>query len=181
MITAEKSLSDIKCDALGLGWLSGMRLTAELSLIPNSVDMRRDWNFRLDNWADPEIELYRVALSSGEGERRFPALISLNGRQDVEVELFTRLEQIILPGQTSITLLRPPVAGSVEARGPGWPQEIDVSVDGRVVSLSEPLSTYTRVFYRPIMTLRLAEPWRMVERENLAEVDWSVVFEEQPA
>lgn len=181
MITAEKSISDVKCDALGLGWLSGVRLTAELSMINLAMDMRRDWNLNLDNWAAPETELYRVALSSGEGERRFPALVAFNGRQDVQVELFHKLEQVIMPGQTSITLLRPPRDGSVEGRGPGWPEEVDVTVNGRVVSLAEPLTTYTRIFYQPIMKLRLAEPWRMVEREHMVEVDWSVVFEEQPS
>lgn len=177
----ERSLSNIKCDALGLGWLSGMRLTAEVSPIAAAMDMRRDWNFRLDNWAFEEAELYRVGLSSGEAERRFPALCTMFGREDVQVELFTKFTEVILPGQTSITLRRPPRVGSVEAKGPGWKEEIDFSVAGRTVSLLEPRDVYVRVFYQPVLTLRLAEPWRMVERENMAEVDWQAVFEEQPA
>jgi hypothetical protein len=172
--------SKIRAPALGLGWLSGIDLSAELTPADGAVDMRQDVNFRWDNWAYEENDLYFVTLSSGEGEHRFPALCEMWGREDVEIELFIKFNQVILPGQTSITLRRPPVAGSVSVKGTGW-DDLDFTIDDRVVTLSEPPPSYGRVFYLPRLTLRLRGEWRMRQIEQSGAVDWQAPFAEQPA
>ncbi|MBY5684822.1 hypothetical protein HFO32_22120 [Rhizobium leguminosarum] len=172
--------SKIRAPALGLGWLSGMDLTAELAPADGAIDMRQDVNFRWDNWAYEENDLYFVTLSSGEGEHRFPALCEMFGREDVEVELFTKFNQVILPGQTSITLRRPPVAGSVSVKGTGW-DDLPFTILDRAITLSAPPPTYGRVFYHPRLTLRLRGPWRMRAVEQSGSADWQAPFAEQPA
>ncbi|WP_027489226.1 hypothetical protein [Allorhizobium undicola] len=171
--------SKIRAPALGLGWLSGMDLTAELSPADGAIDMRQDVNGYWDNWAYEEFERYNVSLSSGEGEYRFPALCKMWGRTDVEIDLFFKFTNGILPGQTVITLNRPPVPGSVEVKGTGW-DDLDFTVDGRTLTLSAPPPDYGRAFFYPRLKLRNAT-WRMRGGEQSGRADWSVTFMEQPS
>lgn len=170
--------SKIRAPALGLGWLSGMDLTAELTPRDGAVDMREDVNGYWSNWAIQEGRRYNVTLSSGEGEHRFPALCEMWGDEDVEIDLFFKFEQVIRPGQTSITLNRPPVPGSVEAKGTGW-DDLDHTLVGRVLTLSAPPPAYGRVYFRPRLKLRNGA-WRMRGIEQSGRADWSVQFMEQP-
>lgn len=176
--------SKIRAPALGLGWLSGIDLSAELTPADGAIDMRQDVNFRWDNWGYEENDLYYVTLSSGNGEMRFPALCEMFGREDVEVDIFFKFTQVILPGQTSITLRRPPVPGSILVKGTGWVGDdlaFALGGDGRTVTLSAPPPTYGRVFYHPRLKLRLRGPWRMRQVEQADTAEWQAPFAEQPA
>ncbi len=170
--------SKIRAPALGLGWLSGMDLTAEVTQTEGSMDMRQDVNGKWDNWAYDEFSLFNVVLTSGEGEYRFPALCNMWGREDVEIDLFYPFTADIRPGQTVITLIRPPAPGSVKVKGTGW-DDLDFTVDGRTVTLSAPPPAYGRVFFNPRLKLRNGA-WRMRGVEQSGRADWSIPFMEQP-
>lgn len=174
-----QKLSGITCDALGLGWLTGMRLTVEIDQVQGFWDMRRDVNFRLSNWAYNECQLYKLTITSGEFEGRPGAVFSMHGDEDVDIELSLYVSEVILPSQTSITLKRPPVDGSVEIRGTDWTSK-DFTISGQTVTIPSALTEYVRVFYRPVLTVRCVE-WKISGIEGTAQCSWSAVFEEQPA
>ncbi|MGX9991614.1 hypothetical protein ACS4RR_021025 [Rhizobium sp. Z1P35] len=171
------SPSKIACSAMPLGWQSGTDMTANISLIDDAADMRRSWNGRIRNFADPSFRLYRVELSSGDGEYMTPALTRLMPGDEFSLTIDADFEDFIATGGTTRTLTRDPYAGSIKAKNLGW-NDIPFSIAGRVVTLSSAAATPVRISYRPVLQVAVTEPVKWSERATDRKVSWSLTVEE---
>ncbi len=171
------SPSKIVCSAMPLGWQSGTDLTANISLIDDAADMRRSWNGRIRNFADPAFRLYRVEISSGDGEYMTPALTRLMPGDEFDIVFDADFEDFIVTGATTRTLIRNPHPGSIRVKNLGW-DDVPFSVAGRVVTLSSAAATPVRISYRPVLQVAVTEPVKWTERASDRKVSWSLVTEE---
>jgi hypothetical protein len=171
------SPSKIVCSAMPLGWQTGMDLSASISLIDASADMRRSWNGRIRNFADPAFRLYRVELSSGAGEFMAPPMTRLMPGDEFSITIDADFEDFIAVGGTTRTLIRDPYAGSIYARDKNF-NSIPFTAAGRVVTLSTGAVNPVRISYRPVLQVAVTEPVKWSEKANSKEVSWSLTVEE---
>ncbi len=172
-----QSPSQMVCSALPVGWLSGMDLTANISMIDAAADMRRSWNGEARNFADPLFNLYRVELSSGAGEYLTPALADLTPGTQFDIVIDGFFDSQIPSGGTMKTLPRTPHPDFIIVKNLAW-DDVPFTVDGRLITLAEPADGPIRIRYRPILTVVVWEPVKWSVKANSREVSWSLVTEE---
>lgn len=160
------------CTDLALGWHSALDLTCTLSPVDESADIRRTWNGKAVNLAAAEFRLFAVEIASGESEMRAPALGRLWPGSILWISPTVDLGEYIAVGETSITLQRTPLAGSVRCLTLGF-EDVAHTVDGDVVTLAAPATGAIRVYYRPVLECIVTEPWSISDRKRRAEVSWS--------
>lgn len=171
------SPSTLICVDLALGFQSGFDLSVDMNPIDMSSDMRRTWNGRLLNLADPAFRLYKVRIASGEGEIRAPALSRLWPGTECQLVPPAELSDMIAPGGTSRTLQRTPHVDSIRVYDLAF-NALPFTIVGRVLTLASPAATVIRIYYRPILDLMVTEPWAINTRATRAEVSWELVSEE---
>jgi hypothetical protein len=176
-MTHHISPSTLICTDLALGYQSGFDLSVDMKPIPMSSDMRRTWDGRLLNLADPAFRSYEVRISSGEGEIRAPALSRLWPGTEFQLVPPSELGDMVAVGGTSRTLQRTPFVGSIRVYDLAF-NAVPFTVAGKVLTLAAPAATAVRIYYRPILELMVTEPWSVNTRASRAEVSWELVSEE---
>ncbi len=174
---AYETPSALICSDLALGWQTAMDLSVSIQPISMSADIRRTWNGRAINVADDAFRLYAVRLSSGQAELRAPALSKLWPGVIFDLVPSTELVDKIGVGGATVTLSRPPYAGSVRCLDAGH-NDIPFTVSGSIVTLAAPASAQVRVFFRPVLTCMVVAPWTQSLKEVTAEVAWELSAEE---
>jgi hypothetical protein len=154
-----------------------MDLSASVSLIDAAADMRRSWNGRIRNFGDPAFRLFRIELSSGDGEMKTPPMTRLMPGDEFELVLSTDFEDFIATGGTTRTLIRTPYAGSVTCKNLGW-DDIAFSRSGSIITLSTPAVAPVRIAYRPVLQVAVVEPVKWSTKEQSPDVSWSLTVEE---
>ncbi|CAN7330020.1 hypothetical protein [Neorhizobium tomejilense] len=176
-MTQHISPSTLICTDLAIGYQSGIDLSVDMKPIGLSADMRRTWNGRLVNLADPAFRLYQIGISSGEGEIRAPALSRLWPGVEFQLVPPAELSDMIAPGGTSRTLQRTPYIPSIRVYDLAF-NAVPFNVAGKVITLVSPAVTAVRIFFRGVYDLTVTEPWSVNTRASRAEVSWTLVSEE---
>ncbi|CDN46827.1 hypothetical protein [Neorhizobium galegae] len=171
------SPSKTVCSAMPLGWQTGTDMTASISLISESSDMRRSWNAELRNFADPAFRLFKIELASGDGEYMTPPLMRLMPGDTFHIVVDADFEDFIPVGGTTKTLIRDPYPGSIRCKNLGT-TAIPFTSSGRVVTLDAPAVEEVRISARYDLSVMITEPWKFSERASDRKVNWSVVVEE---
>jgi len=171
------SPSKLICSAMPLGWQTGTDMTANISLISEASDMRRSWNAELRNFADPAFRLFKIELTSGEGEYMTPPLMRLMPGDSFHIVIDADFEDFIPAGGTTRTLIRDPHPGSIRCKNLGI-AAVPFTSSGRVVTLATPAAEEVRISARYDLSVMITEPWKFSERASDRKVSWSVVVEE---
>lgn len=163
---------------LAIGWQTALGLTVELSPIEESAHIVRSWNGRARNLAAPEFQLFACTISSSE-DMRPPALSRMWPGATFSIVPPAELSDVIQPGATSRTLIRPAYSGSVRCVTRTY-EPVPFSLTGdRIVALTAPATEPVRIYFRPILNLFVTEPWSTSTHEQNAEVSWSLTAEEE--
>jgi hypothetical protein len=160
-----------------LGWQTGTDMTASISLIDDAADKRRSWNGRIRNFADAAFRLFRIELSSGDGEYMTPPLMRLMPGDTFHIVIDADWEDYIPAGGTTRTLIRDPYPGSIRCKNLGT-TAVPFTAAGRVVTLATPAVEAVRISARYDLEVMITEPWKFSERASDRKVNWSVVVEE---
>lgn len=176
-MTIRVTPSTLICTDLALGYQSGLDLTVDMRPISTSADMRRTWNGRLLNLADPAFRLFQVRLSSGDEEIRAPALSRLWPGTEFDIVPPSELGDMIAPGGTSRTLQRTPHIPSLRVYDLEF-NAVPFVISGKVLTLTSPAATAVRIYYRPELHCMVTEPWSISTRASRASVSWDLMSEE---
>jgi len=163
---------------LAIGWQTALGLSVEMSPIEESAHIVRSWNGRARNLAADEFKLLACTISSSE-DMRPPALSRMWPGSTFTMVPPSELSDVIQPGATSRTLIRPVYAGSVRCVTRTFSPVPFTLIGDRIVSLSAPATEPVRIYYRPILNLFVTEPWSISTHEQNAEVSWSLTAEEE--
>jgi len=177
-MSPDRSPSNIVCAAMPLGWQTGIDMTASLDLIEEATIIKRSWNGRARSFADPAFQLYKVTLTSGEGELKAPPFTRLMPGTEFEIVIEMDFEDFIATGGIVRTLIRDPYPGSIRVKNLGW-DNIPFSIDGRVLTLATPAVTPVRISYRPVLQVMVTEAPKPTESASTKKVTWSLGLEEQ--
>lgn len=177
MTTFPASPSSIISASIPMGWQTGMDLSVEMSLIPQSADMKRSINGRLKNFSDPAFNLYRLKITSGSGELKAVPFTRLVPGTVFDIELATDFEDFIAPGGSVRTLVRAPKDGSVRVRDRHF-QPVPFSIDGSILNLAAPATDVVFISYKPVLHCMISAPISVTESEQRNDVSWSVEAEE---
>ena len=171
-------LTSMICLDFGLGWQTCTDLEFEHSPIESSMHIDRTWNGAAEDMSDPAFDLFAVSIKSqGAGELRAPALDRLRRLDEfVCVPTFEFVDTIRATGTTR-TLIRDPYEPSIRVLDEAF-NDIPFSVSGRVITLSSPATSTLRIYYRPILSLKVFAPWKETFVESAAEVSWELYCEE---
>jgi hypothetical protein len=158
MSTYQKT-TDLHCPALGIGWLTGLDLTATVEPIGESAKMVRSWNGTLINLAPEEFRQVRITLS-GSGDVLPPAFAALWPGTEITIVPPVDIGGANLSGRTSHS------TKTVDARG--------VEVPRAGYTALSPTRTYRRYSFK----CKVVEPWQITHRDTRKDVSWSLVCEE---
>lgn len=172
------SPSALICTDLAMGWQTGLDLEIEMKPIAESGDIRRTWNGKAVNLADPAFSLFEVRIRSGEQEQRTPALSQLWPGTVIQLVPPLALADRIATGGTARTLARDPYLPSLRVLDLGYNNDVEHSVAGRVVTLASAALAPIRIYYRPVLNLMVTEPWSVSGREMRGEVSWDLTCQE---
>lgn len=164
-------------DDLAMGWQTALDLQVSISPISDASQIVRTWNGKALNLAAEEFQLFRVDISSSM-DMRPPALSKMWPGATFTMVPPAELSDVIGNGGTSRTLIRDPYEGSVRCLTRNF-EDVDFSVNGRVVTLDTAATEPVRIYFRPILHLFVVEPWSVSTAERRAEVSWNLVTEEQ--
>lgn len=156
------SPSNLILDVLGLGDGSGLGIRESLRPLENG-QRRRTINGELRHTGVSAFRQYELTISSEDVQP--PALGDLWPGDTLTVVPVSEIGLVIPPIAVDIVLPRLPHPGSVRTRSKGGLQR-PFSVDGRVVRLFSPAEEPTRVYFRPVLTMMLTEPWSQDEAES---------------
>ncbi|MDH0123308.1 hypothetical protein ABE562_04920 [Brucella intermedia] len=163
---------------LAIGWQTALGLTVELTPIEESAHIIRSWNGRARNLAADEFKLLACTISSSE-DMRPPAISRMWPGATFTMVPPAELSDVIQPGATSRTLIRPAYPGTVRCVTRTYEPVPFTLIGDRIVSLTAPATEPVRVYFRPILNLFVTEPWSTSTHEQNAEVSWSLTAEEE--
>jgi hypothetical protein len=146
----------------------------------DQVEKRRDVNGGTCVLRPLWAKKYKISLSaSGPAIRWVPAFEKLDKETVVALESTRFMTDGILAGQSSTTLMRPPVAGSVKVwrAGDRFEAPVPFTLLDRLVSVAAPASEDLVVRFRPVFYVtRNSASGNHPETQGT--VDWQAEFEE---
>ncbi|WP_296071526.1 hypothetical protein [uncultured Agrobacterium sp.] len=166
------------CTDLAIGWQTCTDLSFDFGPIEDAMYHDRTWNGALEDMSDPAFDVFFVSIrSAGPAELRAPALDNVRRKSQFVCVPSFELDDVIYTGETVRTLKRDPHPGSLRVLTSGF-DDIPFSVDGRVVTLASPAPSTLRVYYRPVLTLKVVQPWKQTFSDANVEVSWELYCEE---
>ena len=168
-------ITTLICDDLAIGWQTGNDLSVTVAPIAASANFVRSWNGRAKILTAPEFELFSVRISAS-GDVRPPALADFFAGKTFDLVPVDWPAEVIPTGGWMRTLRRNPYPGSIRVLTLGF-EDVAFGLDGRNVMIDE-RDEPVRIYYRPMLTLFVTEPWTSTYRENSQEVTWELVAEE---
>ena len=179
LIGTHTSPTTMICADLAIGWQTGFDLTLAIRPIGDSAQMERTVNSAALNLADPLFRLLSVRISSGEGEQLPPSLENMFPGDTLSLvpPKSAVMSASIAVGGTTRTLLRTPYAGSIRCIDPSN-NSVAFTVVGKVVTLTAAATTPVRIYYLPVLSLTVFEPFDLSYRTSQATVAWNIYTEE---
>ena len=171
-------MTSMICSDLAIGWQTCTDLTFDFQPIEDAMYLDRTWNGAVEDMSDPAFDLFSVTIrSSGPAELRAPALDNVRRKAEFLCVPTFELDDVFYAGEAIRTLKRDPHPGSIRVLTLGF-TDVPFTAAGRVITLSAAAPSVLRIYYRPVLKLKVFQPWKQTYSDANTEVSWELYCEE---